>query len=107
MVTSTLNLDAGVNNYVKESYQKIEKVEEDEVKSVTYQVVGGELANMYNPYRVTFSFRPYKSDGGSDMCLAGWKVEFSPLSPSIPPPEQAKDAALGFLKCFDKISSVY
>ncbi|XP_010260193.1 PREDICTED: MLP-like protein 423 isoform X2 [Nelumbo nucifera] len=85
--------------YVRESTEKIEKVEAG--RSITYSVIGGELRNMYDPYKATFSFIPLRGQEG-EKCIAEWKAEFKPLSPSIPPPEKAKDAALGFLKHFDK-----
>ena len=88
-----------MRNYVKESTEKIERVEKG--KSVTYQVVGGELYRMYNPYRVTFSFTPLQGEE-AQKCVAEWKAEYEIISPSTPPPEKARDAALGFLKWFDK-----
>ncbi|CAI0549727.1 unnamed protein product [Linum tenue] len=92
-------LGPAVQSYVKESTEKIEKVEPG--RSVTYRVIGGDLRDKYDPYRVTFSFIPLKGHE-SHKCIAEWKVEFEPLSPSTPPPEQARDAALGFLRSFDK-----
>jgi len=97
-------LHAAVSTYVKESTEKIEKVEIG--KSVTYQVIGGELAKMYNPYIVTFSFNSV-SGKEKEMCIAEWKAEFEPLDPTIPPPDQARDAALGFLMHFDKFQRSY
>lgn len=92
-------MNLAVHSYVKESMEKIEKV--DVGHSITYQVVGGELTNMYNPYRVTFSFSPLPGSKG-EKCIAEWKAEFEPLSPAMPPPEKAKDVALQFLKSFEK-----
>ncbi|CAN0915042.1 MLP-like protein 423, partial [Linum grandiflorum] len=89
-------LGPAVQNYVKESTQKIEKIETG--RSVTYRVVAGELSNMYNPYRVTFSFIP----SNNHKCIARWQAEFEPISPLTPLPEQARDTALAFLKSFDK-----
>lgn len=89
-----------LHGYVKESTEKIEKVETG--RSVTYQVIGGELKEMYDPYRVTFSFIP-TAGKEREQCTVEWKVEFELLSPAIPPPEKAKDAALGFLKSFEKL----
>ncbi|XP_010917916.1 MLP-like protein 423 [Elaeis guineensis] len=91
-------LGPALNGYVKESTQKIEKVETG--KSVAYQVVGGELKGMYDPYHVTFTFLPVP--GEDEQCIAEWKAEFKPLSPATPPPEKAKDAALQFLKSFER-----
>ncbi|KAI4333960.1 hypothetical protein L6164_018706 [Bauhinia variegata] len=90
-------LGPAVSNYVKESLEKIEKVENG--RSVTYTVIGGELHKMYNPYTVTFTFIPVEGKE-KDTCIAEWKAEYEPLTPSTPPPEKAKDAALAFLKCF-------
>ncbi|KAF9588434.1 hypothetical protein IFM89_010193 [Coptis chinensis] len=90
-------LGPAVRDYVKESVQQIETVEVGH--SVTYRVIQGELRDMYDPYRVTFSFIPRSEEG---KCIAQWKAEFEPLSPTIPPPEQARDAALGFLESFEK-----
>lgn len=84
--------------------EKIEKVEKG--RSVTYQVVDGDLRKMYDPYRVTFSFIPVEGKE-NEMCFAEWKAEFEPLTPATPPPEKAKDAALVFLKCFDKYQLSY
>ncbi|RWR89143.1 Polyketide cyclase/dehydrase and lipid transport superfamily protein [Cinnamomum micranthum f. kanehirae] len=92
-------LGPAVHSYVKESMEKIEKVEVG--RSITYQVIRGELRSMYNPYRVTFSFSPMPETNG-EKCIAEWKAEFEPLSPSTPPPEKAKDVALQFLKSFEK-----
>ncbi|XP_050248305.1 uncharacterized protein LOC126695542 [Quercus robur] len=92
-------LGPAISNYVKESTEKIEKVETGQ--SVTYRVIGGDLRRMYDPYRVTFSFIPVEGKE-NEMCLAEWKAEFEPLTPETPPPLKAKDAALGFLKWFEK-----
>uniref|UniRef100_A0A2N9EUD1 Bet v I/Major latex protein domain-containing protein n=2 Tax=Fagus sylvatica TaxID=28930 RepID=A0A2N9EUD1_FAGSY len=92
-------LGPAISNYVKESTEKLEKVEMGH--SVTYRVIGGELRRMYDPYRVTFSFIPVKGKQ-NEMCIAEWKSEFEPLTPATPPPLKARDAALGFLKWFDK-----
>ncbi|XP_059452549.1 major strawberry allergen Fra a 1-E-like [Corylus avellana] len=97
-------LGPAVSNYVKESTQKIEKVEMG--KSVTYHVIGGELRGLYDPYKVTFSFAPIEGKE-NEMCIAEWKAEFEPLTPATPPPEKARDAALGFLKWFDKFELSY
>lgn len=91
-------MDVAICNYVKESMEKIEKVEKG--RSVTYSVIGGELKKMYDPYKVTFSFTPVKGKE-NEQCLAAWKAEFEPLTPATPPPEKARDAAVGFLRCFD------
>lgn len=92
-------VDAGISNYVKESTEKIEKVEMGQ--SVTYRVIGGDLRRMYDPYRVTFSFIPVEGKE-NEMCLTEWKAEFELLTPETPPPLKARDAALGFLKWFEK-----
>ncbi|PIA26957.1 hypothetical protein AQUCO_08400015v1 [Aquilegia coerulea] len=95
-------LGPAVRDYVKESIQKIEKVEVG--KSVRYRVIQGELRDMYDPYIVTFSFVPVPGSQ-ENKCTAQWKAEFEPLSPDTPPPEQARDAALGFLESFEKFQS--
>ncbi|XP_057953945.1 MLP-like protein 423 [Malania oleifera] len=95
-------LGPAVCTYVKESTEKIEMVERG--RSVTYSVVGGELRSMYDPYRVTFSFTPLQQlmEGEeAQQCIAEWTAEYEPLTPTVPPPEKAKDIALGFLKSFD------
>ncbi|XP_041006607.1 MLP-like protein 423 [Juglans microcarpa x Juglans regia] len=97
-------LGPGVSKYVKESTQKIEKVEKG--KSVTYSVIGGDLNRMYEPYKVTFSFIPVQGKE-KEMCVAEWRAEFEALTPATPPPEQARDAALGFLKWFDKFEPCF
>lgn len=97
-------MHAAVSGYVKESTQKIEKVEMGQ--SVTYRVVGGDLRGMYDPYKVTFSFVPLEGKE-EEMCIAEWKAEFEPLTPTTPLPEKARDAALGFLKSFDKFELSY
>ncbi|XP_077211233.1 MLP-like protein 423 [Tasmannia lanceolata] len=91
-------LGPAVSGYVKDSTEKIEKVEVG--RSVTYQVIDGDLKSLYDPYRVTFSFTPVP--GGEKKCIGEWKAEFEPLSLVTPPPEKAKDAALGFLNFFEK-----
>ncbi|KAJ6836156.1 putative major allergen Mal d 1 [Iris pallida] len=91
-------LGPALQGYVKESTEKIEKVELG--RSITYQVIGGELKDMYDPYRVTFSFLPVAGKE-TERCIAQWKVEFELLLPTTPPPEKAKDAALRFLKSFE------
>ncbi|KAL5864879.1 hypothetical protein ACOSQ3_002393 [Xanthoceras sorbifolium] len=93
-----------LQKYVSESTEKIEKVEVG--RSVTYRVIDGDLKNMYDPYRVTFSFIPMEGKE-KDMCIAEWKAEFQTLTPAIPPPDKARDAALGFLKSFDKFELAY
>ncbi|KAF3965208.1 hypothetical protein CMV_010580 [Castanea mollissima] len=92
-------LGPAISNYVKESTEKIEKMEMGQ--SVTYRVIGGDLRRMYDPYRVTFSFIPVEGKE-NEMCLAERKAEFEPLTPETPPPLKARDAALGFLKWFEK-----
>ncbi|KAM4103884.1 hypothetical protein ACJW30_06G112400 [Castanea mollissima] len=94
-------VDAAISNFVKESTEKIEKMEMEMGQSVTYRVIGGDLRRMYDPYRVTFSFIPVEGKE-NEMCLAEWKAEFEPLTPETPPPLKARDAALGFLKWFEK-----
>ncbi|WCJ30757.1 MLP-like protein 423 [Euphorbia peplus] len=90
-------LGPAVESYVKESTQKIEKVENG--KSVTYSVIGGELKKMYSSYKVTISFFPV--DGKeNEQCVAEWKVEFELLTPATPLPEKARDVALDFFKYF-------
>lgn len=93
-----------MHSYVKESIEKIEGVETG--RSVTYLVVDGELKGMYDPYRVTISFTPVEGKQ-DEMCIAEWAAEFEPLTTSTPAPEKARDAALGFLKCFDKFQLSY
>lgn len=61
---------------------------------------------MYDPYRVTFSFIPVKGRE-SKKCTAQWRAEFEPLTPTIPPPEEARDAALSFVQSFDKFHPIY
>lgn len=68
---------------------------------MTYQVTNGELSKMYNPYRVTFSFI-YVSN---EQCVVEWKAEYEQITPKIPTPEKARDAALSFLKSFEKIDN--
>ncbi|XP_061945258.1 major latex protein 146-like [Populus nigra] len=97
-------LGPAVSSYVKESTQKIEKVEIG--RSVTYRVVGGDLRDMYDPFRVTFSFFPVEGKEG-EKCIAEWKADYEPLNSSMPPPDKARDAALGFLKSFDKFEPSY
>nr|XP_004248168.1 uncharacterized protein LOC101264072 [Solanum lycopersicum] len=92
-------LGPALSKYVKQSIEKIEKVEEG--RSVTYQVTNGELSKMYNPYRVTFSFI-YVSN---EQCVVEWKAEYEQITPKIPTPEKARDAALSFLKSFEKIDN--
>ncbi|XP_059302751.1 major strawberry allergen Fra a 1-B-like [Lycium ferocissimum] len=94
-----LQLGPALSSYVKQSVEKIEKVEEG--RSVTYQVTDGDLRKMYNPYRVTFSFIPVR--GSNKQCVAEWKAEYEPITPTIPAPEKARDAALSFLKLIDKM----
>ncbi|XP_068667410.1 MLP-like protein 423 [Aristolochia californica] len=94
-----LRLGPAVREYVKESTEKIEEVKAG--RSVTYRVVSGELRNMYDPYRVTFTFSPMP-ENESNKCIVEWKAEFEPLTPGTPPPEKAKNAALGFIKSFEK-----
>ncbi|XVE49930.1 hypothetical protein DITRI_Ditri01bG0121400 [Diplodiscus trichospermus] len=97
-------LGPAVCNYVKESMEKIEKVEKG--RSVTYEVIGGELKEMYDPYRVTFSFIPVQGEENK-KCRAEWTAEFEAVAPATPPPEKARDAALGFLKSFDNFQLSY
>ncbi|XP_055808379.1 uncharacterized protein LOC129876929 [Solanum dulcamara] len=92
----SFQLGPALSNYVKQSIEKIEKVEEG--RSVTYHVIDGDLRKMYNPYRVTFSFNPVSNE----QCVAEWKAEYEPITPTIPTPEKARDAALSFLKLFGK-----
>ncbi|KAL5571174.1 hypothetical protein UlMin_020771 [Ulmus minor] len=95
-------LGPALENYVKESTEKIEKVENG--RSVTYSVVGGDLRKMYDPYTATFSFTPLHGNE-THKCIAEWKADYEPLNPTIPPPEKARDAALGFLNCFEKFQT--
>ncbi|XAR55508.1 hypothetical protein NMG60_11035592 [Bertholletia excelsa] len=97
-------LGPAVSRYVRESTEKIERVEAG--RQVTYSVVGGELRSMYDPYRVTFSFTPVQGKENK-KCTAEWKVEFEPLTPTAPLPEKARDAALSFLRSFDKFQLGY
>ncbi|XVE92759.1 hypothetical protein REPUB_Repub01dG0127200 [Reevesia pubescens] len=97
-------LGPAVCNYVKESMEKIEKVEMG--RSVTYEVIGGHLKEMYDPYRVTFSFIPMEGEE-KEKCIAEWKAEFEAVAAATPPPEKARDAALGFLKSFDNFQLSY
>ncbi|KAK9285301.1 hypothetical protein L1049_024492 [Liquidambar formosana] len=92
-------LGPAVSSYVKESTEKIEKVETG--RSITYQVIEGDLKKMYDPYKVTFSFMPVEGKE-REKCVAEWKAEFELLNPTTPLPEKARDAALGFLKSFEK-----
>ncbi|KAK8993305.1 hypothetical protein V6N11_033406 [Hibiscus sabdariffa] len=89
-------LGPAVSDYVKESMEKIEEVVTG--RSVTYEVIGGDLKEMYDPYRVTFSFIPV--EGNNTKCIAEWKAEFEPAT-ATRPPEKARDAALRFLESFD------
>ncbi|KAH7859420.1 hypothetical protein Vadar_000909 [Vaccinium darrowii] len=97
-------LGPAVSDYVKESTQKIEKVEKG--RRVTYSVIRGDLKEMYDPYRVTFSFIPVTGKE-REKCIAEWKVEFEPVTATTPLPEKARDAALGFLKSFDNFQLSY
>lgn len=96
-------MHAALSNYVKESIEKIEKVENG--RSVTYSVVGGDLCNMYDPYRVTFSFIPLQGRE-NEKCIAEWKADYETLTPTTPLPEKAREAALGFLHWFDKFETL-
>lgn len=91
---------AAVYDYVKESMQKIEKIENG--RSITYSVVEGDLKKMYDPYIVTFSFTPIQGGEENNMCIANSEAEFEPLTEETSPPKKARDAALGFLKEFEK-----
>ncbi|CAN6443651.1 unnamed protein product [Victoria cruziana] len=90
-------LGPALRGLVKESTQKIEKVEDGRL--VSYTMVGGELRNMYNPYKITFTFLP--EPGSEQKCRAEWKADFEPLNSNVPPPEKAKEAALEFLRSFE------
>ncbi|XP_031494149.1 uncharacterized protein LOC116260163 [Nymphaea colorata] len=92
-------LGPAVQDYVKESTERIDEVEVG--RSVTYSVLAGCLREMYNPYKVTFSFCPVPGFE-KEKCVAGWKAEFEPLNSTVPAPERAKEAALGFLCLFEK-----
>ncbi|KAF3342055.1 MLP-like protein 423 [Carex littledalei] len=96
-------LGPALHDFVKESLQKIEKVEPG--RCLAYQVVDGQLHELYDPYRVTFTFIPV-SGKETEQCTVEWKAEFTLLSPEIPPPVKAKDAALDFLKSFEKCELV-
>ena len=89
---------------MKESIQKIEKVEVG--RSVTYGVVGGDLRDMYDPYTITFSFVPVEGKE-EEKCIAEWKADYELLNSSMPPPDKARDAALGFLESFEKFKPNY
>ncbi|XP_062192111.1 major strawberry allergen Fra a 1-E-like [Phragmites australis] len=91
-------LGPALHHFVKESVQKIEKIESG--RCLGYEVIRGELKEMYDPYHVTVSFIPVPGKEG-EQCIATWKAEFEPISPTTPMPENAKDAALGFLKLFE------
>ncbi|KAF3774624.1 MLP-like protein 423 [Nymphaea thermarum] len=91
--------ESAVQDYVKESTERIDEVEVG--RSVTYSVLAGCLREMYNPYKVTFSFCPVPGFE-KEKCIAGWKAEFEPLNSTVPAPERAKEAALGFLRLFEK-----
>ncbi|KAM7270849.1 hypothetical protein ACFE04_030063 [Oxalis oulophora] len=93
-----------VRDYVKESMEQIEKVETG--RSVTYRVIGGDLKDMYDPYKVTFTFLPIKGKEHEE-CIAEWKAEFEPITSETPAPHKARDAALGFLKSFEKFELSY
>uniref|UniRef100_A0A0A9A7T6 Bet v I/Major latex protein domain-containing protein n=1 Tax=Arundo donax TaxID=35708 RepID=A0A0A9A7T6_ARUDO len=88
-------LGPALHHFVKESAQKIKKVESG--RCLGYEVIRGELKQIYDPYHVTFSFVPV-SGKENEHCVAGSKAEFEPISTTTPLPENAKDAALGFLK---------
>ncbi|XWS63412.1 hypothetical protein CRYUN_Cryun06bG0095000 [Craigia yunnanensis] len=66
----------------------------------------GVLKEMYDVYMVTFSFIPMEGEE-NEKCIAEWKAEFEALAPATPPPEKARDAALGFLKSFDSFQLSY
>ncbi|KAK1274679.1 hypothetical protein QJS04_geneDACA012837 [Acorus gramineus] len=95
-------LGPALHGYVKESMEEIKSVKAR--CSVVYRVVAGDLREMYDPYKVTFSFRLVPGRGGEEVCVAEWKVEFEPRSPTVPLPYKAKEAALGFLKFFESFS---
>ncbi|CAN6483598.1 unnamed protein product [Victoria cruziana] len=92
-------LGPAVQDYVKESTERIDKVEIG--SSVTYSVIAGCLRDMYNPYVVTISFR-HVPGFEKDKCIARWEAEYEPLNSTVPEPERAKEAALGFLRLFEK-----
>lgn len=96
-------MHAAVHGYVKESTQRIEAVEAG--KSVTYAVVGGDLSEMYDPYRVTLRFVPVGGREGEE-CVAGWEAEYEPRNPAVPPPERARDVVLSFLKSFEAFGPI-
>ncbi|KAL7185534.1 hypothetical protein ACSBR2_027473 [Camellia fascicularis] len=75
------NWSAAVSGYVTESTEKMEKV-------------------------VTLSFILVEGKE-REKCIAEWKAEFEPLTPATPPPDKARDAALGFLKSFEKFQLSY
>ncbi|PON94033.1 Bet v I/Major latex protein [Trema orientale] len=72
----------------------------------TLQQIICDLHKMYDPYRVTFSFTPLQGKE-QDKCIAEWKAEYEVRNTTMPPPEKARDAALGFLKWFDKFEPSY
>jgi hypothetical protein len=76
---------------------RAEDQEDGVSRHFSYQVIRGELKEMYDPYHVTFSLIPFPGKEG-EQCIAGWKAEFDLINPHAPLPEKAKDAALGFLK---------
>ncbi|KAJ9177020.1 hypothetical protein P3X46_012275 [Hevea brasiliensis] len=83
--------DVAIRNYVKESIEKIKKVEKG--RSVTYSVIDGDLKKKYDPYRLPSHSFPLKVKKAS-------KAKFEPLTLATPLPEKARDAALGFPKSF-------
>ncbi|XP_031473330.1 major strawberry allergen Fra a 1-E-like [Nymphaea colorata] len=92
-------LGPALRGFVKESTQKIEKVENGRL--VSYSLVDGELRNMYDPYKITFTFMP-EPGYEQKKCKAEWKADFEPLNPDVPPPEKAREAALDFLRSLEK-----
>ncbi|GAV70417.1 Bet_v_1 domain-containing protein [Cephalotus follicularis] len=95
-----VKLGPALSGYGKEATKRIEKVEIG--RSVTFTVIGGELRDKFDPYRVTFTFIPMATEVNENQkCIAEYKSEFEPLTPATPPPETARNAALVLLKSFE------
>ncbi|KAI3524588.1 hypothetical protein L1887_03247 [Cichorium endivia] len=81
--------------FVKSRKEKIEEFDETK-KRVTFRVIGGDIMEYYNIFKVTTEVTP---DG--EGSLAKWICEFEKISDEVPDPIMAKETAANNFKEID------
>jgi Pathogenesis-related protein Bet v 1 family len=79
--------------------ERVEAVEEENMM-VSYNVIEGEILDLYKNFKATLQVAP-KGEGEGEGSLAKWTLQYDKASSEVPEPELIKEAAIKTFNALD------